>query len=584
MDQAQKRQKREDGAEILEAAMARMESTTMVAGFIPSNTFTGARPGYVFKKGLSGVGFYPDKIEQDKIAKQQPTQQKKKAAAPLDANKLLEEAEREHAAEADAQVEVLDVRGLKRLILSFEKKLRDNMEARMKYAENPDKFLESEIDLDDEIKKLHALATAPKLYPELVRLNAHASILNLLSHENPDIAVDTVEVLHELTSSDVMEDCEEEAQILVDALLESNTLELLVQNLSRFDEKIPEEASAVFNSLGVIENMMEVRKEIAEAALTRTKLLRWLLSRIKPREFDSNKFYAAELLSILMQGNEPNQKKLGAANGIDTLLQAAAMYKGREPHTSDEEEMVANLFDAMCWVVMHSENKEKFVQAEGIELMLLIMKNKRFARLSALKTLDFALTRCPAGCERFVDVLGLKSAFAAFMGKVHKTTKRKLTPEEKEEEEQRAISLVASLFLGLSRGSRRDRLGSKFVEAEFEKIDRLMEMFIKFKAQVDKATKEYMQECQEEGLDADDEELFTARSDAGLFTLQMVVLIMANVWSFSHAGMKARVLLLLTQHDLQLSAARELLQEHCDTIGESDGAEERQKRQKRIQK
>lgn len=50
------------------------------------------------------------------------------------------------------------------------------------------------------------------------------------------------------------------------------------------------------------------------------------------------------------------------------------MYKGREPASSDEEEMVANLFDAMCWVVMTPENKEKFVQAEGIELMLLVIK------------------------------------------------------------------------------------------------------------------------------------------------------------------------------------------------------------------
>ena len=50
------------------------------------------------------------------------------------------------------------------------------------------------------------------------------------------------------------------------------------------------------------------------------------------------------------------------------------MYKGREPNSSDEEEMVANLFDARCWVVMTGENKEKFVSAEGIELMLLVIK------------------------------------------------------------------------------------------------------------------------------------------------------------------------------------------------------------------
>ena len=58
-------------------------------------------------------------------------------------------------------------------------------------------------------------------------------------------------------------------------------------------------------------------------------------------------------------------------------------------------------------------------------------QNKKYARLAALKTLDFALTRSTAATERFVDVLGLKSAFAAFMGKIKATSLRKLTPEEK---------------------------------------------------------------------------------------------------------------------------------------------------------
>jgi beta-catenin-like protein 1 len=40
----------------------------------------------------------------------------------------------------------------------------------MKHAADPEKFVESELDLDDGIRKLHALATAPALYPELVRL------------------------------------------------------------------------------------------------------------------------------------------------------------------------------------------------------------------------------------------------------------------------------------------------------------------------------------------------------------------------------------------------------------------------------
>jgi hypothetical protein len=79
-------------------------------------------------------------------------------------------------------------------------------------------------------------------------------------------------------------------------------------------------------------------------------------------------------LGSLTQASEGNQRRLGAANGVDSLLQAVAMYKGREPASGDEEEMVANLFDAMCWVVMLAENKERFVAAEGIELMLLVIK------------------------------------------------------------------------------------------------------------------------------------------------------------------------------------------------------------------
>lgn len=54
----------------------------------------------------------------------------------------------------------------------------------------------------------------------------------------------------------------------------------------------------------------------------------------------------------------------------------------------------------------------------GTELMLLILKQKRIARAGALKALDFATTKSPGNCERFVDQLGLKTIFAMFMGKV----------------------------------------------------------------------------------------------------------------------------------------------------------------------
>ena len=64
----------------------------------------------------------------------------------------------------------------------------------MKYADNPEKFMDSELELYQELKRLHALATAPELYPTFVRTRCVPSLLGLLAHENADISIDVVEV------------------------------------------------------------------------------------------------------------------------------------------------------------------------------------------------------------------------------------------------------------------------------------------------------------------------------------------------------------------------------------------------------
>tara|TARA_Y100001970_G_C13514906_1_gene500175 strand:+ start:172 stop:435 length:264 start_codon:yes stop_codon:yes gene_type:complete len=35
--------------------------------YIPSSSFTGRKPGYVFKNGIQGIGYYKDKIEMEKL-------------------------------------------------------------------------------------------------------------------------------------------------------------------------------------------------------------------------------------------------------------------------------------------------------------------------------------------------------------------------------------------------------------------------------------------------------------------------------------------------------------------------------------
>ncbi|CAI5958149.1 unnamed protein product [Closterium sp. NIES-65] len=518
---------------------------------------------------------------------------------------LLEALEREAAAAAAAgeggaggglSIEVMDLRGLRRAVLAFEKRLKENMDARIRHVDQPEKFMESEVELDREVKKLHAVASAPSLYPDLVRLNAVPSILSLLGHENTDISLGAVSLLGELTDADAIGDHEEEAKALVQALVDSSGLELLVQNLQRLDEKDSEEGNAVFTTLGIFENMIEALPSVAEAVCERTRLLRWLLARIRVKEFDANKLYASEILAILLQGSSANQKRVGAMNGVDSLLQAAANYKSRDPKTTEEEEMLENIFDALCSVVMVDENKERFVKSEGVELMIITMKQRKLAYSSAMKALDFATTRCPAACERFVDVLGLKTLFSAFMNKV--TVKRKDKSETlqlQQEIDERVISLIASLLSGLSKGSRRDRVLSKFVEGEYEKIDHLLELYMKYweRVRAEERRQEEQQRRREmlrqQGEEEEDEEMtdedrYLARLEAGLFTLQLIALILAHLWAAEHGGMRHRIDLLLRQQKLSRDHVKTILQEYSENIGDLDGEEERNRRRDRIAK
>ncbi|KAL5574297.1 hypothetical protein UlMin_023894 [Ulmus minor] len=490
---------------------------------------------------------------------------------------LLEAIEKSQAA-----IEALDLRTLKKLVLSFERRLKDNIAARLKYPNQPERFADSEIELHEELQKLKVLSGGPELYPDLVSLNTIPSILNLLSHENTDIAIDVVQLLQELTDEDVLEDNDEPARVLVDCLIENNVLELLVQNLHRLSDSDEDEKDAVHNTLATIENLVEVKPAVAEMVCDRTKLLKWLLGKIKVREFDGNKQYASEILAILLQNSTANQKRLGQMNGVDVLLQAVATYKSKDPKSSEEEEMLENLFDCLCCLLMPLENKERFVKAEGVELMIIIMKQKKSAYGSAIRALDFAMTKYLPACERFVDVLGLKTAFAAFMGKIPINKKNKKERYE-EELEERIISLISSLFAGILRGSRRERLLSKFVENECEKIDRLMELYMRYSDRV-KVETERLNNIELDDFEMDEEEKYNRKLESGLYTLQLIAVILGHLWCSENSQMRGRIELLLKQQKLTKENVKEILQEYHDNIGDLDGLDERERAQTKIQR
>ena len=82
--------------------------------------------------------------------------------------------------EAAANYETLDENGLRKMVLLFEKRNLRNQEMRIKFPDNPEKFMDSEIELHAVISEMKNIATTPDLYPLLVELNAIPSLLELV--------------------------------------------------------------------------------------------------------------------------------------------------------------------------------------------------------------------------------------------------------------------------------------------------------------------------------------------------------------------------------------------------------------------
>ncbi|KAM9120896.1 beta-catenin-like protein 1 [Pangshura tecta] len=506
--------------------------------------------------------------------------------------KLLQMVDKE-GEEEEEEDEPLDESSVKKMILTFEKRSYKNQELRIKFPDNPEKFMESELDLNDIIQEMHVVATMPDLYHLLVELNAVQSLLGLLGHDNTDIlsvferfSRAVVDLLQELTDIDTLHESEDGAEVLIDALVDGQVVALLVQNLERLDEGVKEEADGVHNTLAIVENMAEFRPEMCTEA-AQQGLVQWLLKRLKAKmPFDANKLYCSEVLAILLQNNDDNRELLGELDGIDVLLQQLSVFKRHNPSTAEEQEMMENLFDSLCSCLMLSSNRDRFLKGEGLQLMNLMLREKKISRSSALKVLDHAMIG-PEGtdnCHKFVDILGLRTIFPLFMKSPKKI--KKIGTTEKEHEEH-VCSILASLLRNL-RGQQRTRLLNKFTENDSEKVDRLMELHFKYLDAMQVADKKIEGEKHDmvrrgEIIDDDmEDEFYLRRLDAGLFILQLICYIMAEICNANVPQIRQRVHQILNMRGSSIKIVRHIIKEYAENIGDGKNQEFRESEQKRI--
>jgi len=189
---------------------------------------------------------------------------------------------------------------------------------------------------------------------------------------------------------------------------------------------------------------------------------------------------------------------------------------------------------------------EKFVEGEGIELSLIMLREGRLAKARALRVLDHALSggNATAIAIRVVDAAGLKTIFGMLM-KDHKV-ERSLV--------EHLIGILATLLRFLPGGSaQRIRTLAKFVENNYEKITKLVELRREYKARLSKADADIRRD--KEGLTkAEAEEQadgwFSRRLDAGLFSLRAIELILS--WMVAEdSGARQTITVLLGEDGLK---------------------------------
>ncbi|TVY64189.1 Beta-catenin-like protein 1-like protein [Lachnellula suecica] len=466
---------------------------------------------------------------------------------------------------AEIAPEKVDSAWLRKLALNFERKITKNAELRAKFESEPQKFMGSEADLDADIKALSILSEHPELYGEFATLGCVGSLVGLLAHENTDIAIDAVEIISELTDEDVEAEAEQ-WDALVDAMVDADLLDLLVSNFGRLDEKGEADRSGVYHALSVLENMAS-KTQLAEKIGQDTKVLSWLLGRMQKKEspVTQNKQYAAEVLAILLQSSPINRRKICELDGTDLLLQILAAYRKRDPvKGTEEEEFVENVFDCLTCVVDEPEGKSKFVEAEGMELCLIMIREGKMSKSRALRLVDHALGGQTGGevCEKLVEAAGLKVVFGMFMKKQDGQTTEHL------------LGIFSSLLRLLPANSEgRIRTLAKFVEKDYEKLGKLVKLRRDYAARV--AVVDGQIRNEQAKLDAEEredmaDEWLSRRLDAGLFCLQTIDVVLA--WLVAEDdGAGKRIQALLADRDETLAVVKATIQEQLDTMqGESE--------------
>lgn len=326
------------------------------------------------------------------------------------------------------------MRGARLACKHLAKSLTRNRNSRDTHPNNPEKFVNDELALNDALLSMKDAAAYINLYPELVEGGMIDSLLLLLHHENVDIATGVLDVLVELLDPSILstaaaatdddgvdgrEDDDRRAQnvaLLANAFVDGNGLDLLSSNLGRLDESVEEDAKGVEDALTLVEYLLDLDrlvlgrsstgkyKSVVACICEKTALLSWLFERISKEEEDADdertvhstatkaiaispaviRLHSAEILSVILQ----HEDYTSCGPRLVALLKYKSAFEDDEDRINEKAKKSTD-----------DETSNAAVTIDGMEILLI-----------AIATYRKTDPQIEVQCEFLENVFGILSA------------------------------------------------------------------------------------------------------------------------------------------------------------------------------
>mmetsp|Transcript_11917 Transcript_11917/g.18280 ORF Transcript_11917/g.18280 Transcript_11917/m.18280 type:complete len:653 (-) Transcript_11917:161-2119(-) len=501
----------------------------------------------------NGEGENTHKTKRKRITIDEGKNEIKSIPARMTGQELLEQVEQKN----QKQVELSD-RGIRAAHAQLRKWVEKNALERAEHSENPEEYMESELALHQQLESYGGFATQPAVLLKIPVEEFQMPWLEVLAHPNIDIVTTACRVIAEWMDED--EDVEsteirwEIGKRLVQTTATSPIVELMVSNLGRLQtnwQEDEENQQGIEDILTLLENLLELDvqqqldgKQLLESSsfaiwlVKKTTVLSWLVQQLPFQHGPSVQVLALLLQqadiyeevkdwtqlppysSLLTEDNDEEEtkdkKKKAEKPNIDCmelLLQAMAVFRKTQPTTTYELEFLENVVLCLASLLTYSSHRktqEQFLEAQGMELVIRCLREKVHAGGIGLGLLE---TSHRPACEHFISHLhGLKHIFPIFMQRSFpkpallssdKTKQKKKKAHWMQKLEQHTIRILYHLAQHITADSPDDclqRLVCKFLENDCEKLDRLIQLLLKYDHKARRAEYNYyrFQESEDE--------------------------------------------------------------------------------------